>query len=208
MIDNLSLVIQAGGHSSRMGEDKALKLFLGRPLLLRLVERLGALAGEILVTVNHPEAYAFPGVRAVPDMLPGRGPLGGLYTALSCASLPLAAVVACDLPFASAAVFARMVEVLEAKAADAVVPRSDGGLEPMHAVYRRETCLPVVRAAAEAGEWKAIDWFPRVRVRELTLEEATACDPSGLAFWNINTPQEFEEAERVAREGEHLMRNP
>jgi molybdopterin-guanine dinucleotide biosynthesis protein A len=200
MIENLSLVIQAGGKSSRMGSDKALKPFLGQALVQRVVDRLAHLAGEVIVTTNHPEAYASLHLRTAADPFPGRGTLGGMYTALACASLPFVAVVACDLPFASAAMFTSMVEILEGEAVDAVVPRSDGGLEPLHAVYRRETCLPAVRHAVEAGELKTIDWFPRVRLREFTLDEAIECDPSGLAFWNINTPQEFEEAERVAGE--------
>jgi molybdopterin-guanine dinucleotide biosynthesis protein A len=200
MIKSLSLVIQAGGQSSRMGEDKALKFFLGQPLIQRVVERIGHLAAEVLVTTNHTKAYAFLNLRTVPDLLPGQGTLSGLYTALSCASLPMVAVIACDLPFVSATIFERMVVVLEREGLDVVVPHSGGGLEPMHAVYRRESCLPVVRAALEAGERKAIDWFPRVRVREYTLNEAAASDPSGLAFWNINTPQDFLEAERTAQE--------
>lgn len=210
MIKTLTLVIQAGGQSKRMGEDKALKLFLGQPLIQRVVARAGNLAGEILVTAHHPDAYPFLKVRTVPDLLPGRGTLGGLYTAFSHASLPVVAVLACDLPFASAAILERMVSVLEKESLDVVVPRSGGdalglsrgGLEPMHAVYRRDTCLPVVRAALEAGERKAIDWFTRVRMREFTLEESAACDPFGLAFWNVNTPADFAEAERTAHEME------
>ena len=204
----LSLVIQAGGGSRRMGEDKALKPFLGQPLIMRVMDQVGHLAGEILVTSNHPENYASLPLKVFPDLVPGRGTLGGLYTALASATLPLVAVVACDLPFASAAMLERMVVLMEQEKADAVVPCWGGeeysparsGWEPLHAVYRRETCLPAVRTSLEAGEWKVIAWFPHLKVRSFTMEEAAACDPSGLAFWNVNTPEEFEEAERVAGE--------
>jgi molybdopterin-guanine dinucleotide biosynthesis protein A len=204
MIESLSLVIQAGGESRRMREDKALRPFLGRPLITRVIDRLGGMAGEILITSNHPENYAFLQRKVFPDQFPRRGTLGGLHTAMASASLPYVAVVACDLPFASAVILERMVIVMEKEGVDAVVPSSDVGWEPMHAVYRRESCLPAVSASLEAGEWKAIDWFPHVRVRALTLEEAAACDPSGLAFWNINTPEEFAEAEQVAGENEGI----
>ena len=199
--DRLSLVIQAGGRSSRMGQDKALKPFLGRPLIQRVVERLSPIADEILVTVNRPDDYTFLHLGLVPDLLPGRGPLGGLYTALARASAPIVAVVACDMPFASAALLELAAVLLVREGVDVVVPRSRGGLEPLHAVYRRLTCLPVIRSAVEAGQLKAIDWFPAVRVRELTPREVAAADPSGLAFWNINTPAEFHKAERLARSG-------
>lgn len=191
----ISLAIQAGGQSSRMGEDKALKPFLGLPLIQTVVERLAPIADEILVAANHPEKYSFLGLRIVPDLLPGKGPLGGLYTALASASSPVVAVVACDMPFASAVLLAEAARILVREEADIVIPRTDKGLEPLHAVYRRDTCLPVIRAAIESNRLKVIDWFPRVRVREQTPEEVAAVDPSGLTFWNLNTLEEFTQAE-------------
>jgi molybdopterin-guanine dinucleotide biosynthesis protein A len=199
MQDKISLAIQAGGESSRLGGDKALRLFLGRPLIQRVVERLAPIADEILVTTNRPEDYAFLGLRLVPDLLPGRGALGGLYTAVASASFPIVAVAACDLPFANLALLQAAAALLIREGAEAVVPRSAGGLEPMHAVYRRETCLPVIRAAIERDHLKVTDWLPAVRVREQSLEEIAAADPAGLAFWNVNTLDEFRQAEERAR---------
>ena len=77
----LSVVVQSGGQSTRMGENKALRIFLGRPLIQRVVERLAPIADELLVTTNQPEAYAFLKLPLLPDLQPGRGPLGGLHTA-------------------------------------------------------------------------------------------------------------------------------
>src|SRR4030043_1489998 len=97
----LSVVIQAGGQSSRMGEDKALKPFLGRPLIQRVIDRLSPIADEMIVTTNRPDDYAFLNLRLAPDFKPGRGSLGGLHTAIASATLPFVAVVACDMPFAN-----------------------------------------------------------------------------------------------------------
>src|ERR1043165_3098179 len=97
----LTVCIQAGGQSSRMGEDKALKLFLGRPLIQRVIERLQPIADEIIVTTNRPEDYAFLNQRLVSDLKPGRGALGGLYTAIASAKYEIVGVVACDMPFVS-----------------------------------------------------------------------------------------------------------
>jgi molybdopterin-guanine dinucleotide biosynthesis protein A len=182
-----------------MGEDKALKLFLGRPLIQRVVERLRPIADEVLVTTNNPEKYTFLGLRLVPDLFPGLGTLGGLYTALASASSSIVAVVGCDMPFASAELLVEAARILVQEDADLVVPRTIEGLEPLHAVYRRDTCLPVVRSAVESNQLKVIDWFPLVRVREQTLEEVTRIDPSGLTFWNLNTLEEFNQAENQSR---------
>jgi molybdopterin-guanine dinucleotide biosynthesis protein A len=194
----LTVCIQAGGQSSRMGEDKALKNFLGRPLIQRVVERLAPIADELIVTTNHPDQYQFLDMRLIPDLKPGRGALGGLYTAIASASNPLVAVVACDMPFASADLLEAAARLMVQEAADVVIPKSDEGYEPIHAVYRRSTCLPAIETAIDADMWKVIAWFPQVQVRVLTSDEIKSYDPAGLAFWNVNTPEEFAEAERIA----------
>jgi molybdopterin-guanine dinucleotide biosynthesis protein A len=194
----LTVCVQAGGKSTRMGEDKALKPFLERPLIQRVVDRLRPIADEVIVTTNRPEDYAFLGTRLISDLKPGRGALGGLYTAITSASYPIVAVVACDMPFASTRLIEGMSSLMVQHEADVVIAKSDEGYEPLHAVYRRETCLPAIKSAIDADLWKVIAWFPQVNVHELSAEEIKSLDPGGLAFWNVNTPEEFTEAERIA----------
>jgi molybdopterin-guanine dinucleotide biosynthesis protein A len=194
----LTVSIQAGGQSARMGEDKALKTFLGRPLIQRVIERLSPIADEIIVTTNRPEAYSFLDLRLIPDLKPGRGALGGLYTAIASATHPSVAVVACDMPFASATFIETASRFLVEEEADVVIAKSNEGYEPLHALYRRETCLPAIEAAIDADQWKVIAWFPQVKVRVLTNEELKQLDPAGLAFWNVNTPEEFAKAEQIS----------
>lgn len=173
--------------------------FLDRPLIQYMVERLSFLADEVIVTTNQPEAYTFLNLRLIPDLRPGRGALGGLYTALASASHPLVAVVACDMPFASRGIFQHACRKLAESNADVVIPSSADGLEPLHAVYCRTTCLPLVEAALDAGQWKMISWFDQASVYIMTSEDVSRYDPQGLAFWNLNTPDEFKLAEEKAR---------
>ena len=194
----LSVVIQAGGQSSRMGQDKALKLFLGRPLIERVIERLNPIADEMLVTTNHPDDYVFLNLPLFADLKPGRGALGGLYTALFSAKHSIVAVVACDMPFANAELFKAASDILVREEADVVIAKTDEGYEPLHAVYRRETCLSAVDAAIASDKWRMDSWFPQVKMRLLMPEEIKHYDPNGLAFSNINTPEEFAQAERRA----------
>jgi molybdopterin-guanine dinucleotide biosynthesis protein A len=195
----LTVCIQAGGQSSRMGEDKALKTFLGHPLIQRVVERLSSIADELIVTTNRPDDYAFLKLPLISDLKPGRGALGGLYTAIASASNPIVAVVACDMPFASATLLEAGTQLMVEEGADVVIAKSEEGFEPLHAVYRRATCLSAIEAALEADQWKVVAWFPQVKVRVLTPEEIRRYDPSGLAFWNVNTPEEFSKAEEIAQ---------
>jgi len=195
----LSVVIQAGGESRRMGQDKGLLLLLGQPLIARVMARVASLGDEVLVTTNRPEAYRFLGVPLFEDIYPGMGALGGLYTALNVARHPLVAVVACDMPFASPEILAAARERLLEAEVDVVIPQSEDGYEPFHAVYRRDICLPAVKDALEAGERRLISWFPAVKVATLSAEEASRLDPLKLAFWNLNTPEELQQAEQMAR---------
>ncbi|GJQ52153.1 MAG: hypothetical protein HKUEN02_10000 [Anaerolineaceae bacterium] len=181
-----------------MGEDKALKLFLGEPLIQRVAKRLHPIADELIVTTNHPEDFAFLDARLIRDLEAGRGALGGLYTAIASAAQPIVAIVACDMPFASAKLIEVATRLLIAEEADIVIPKTEAGYEPFHAVYRRAACLPIVEAALRAGQWKATAWLSQAQTRTLTMAEIQAADPRGLAFWNLNTPEEFAQAEEAA----------
>ena len=194
----LSIVIQAGGQSTRMGENKALKPFMGRPLVQRVIERLAPIADELLLTTNQPEEFAFLELPLFTDIKPGRGPLGGLYTALISAKYSSVAVVACDMPFANAPLLLAAAGLLSQDDADVVIAETAEGFEPLHAVYRRETCIPAIESAMEADQWRVISWLPQVKVRKLSPEELGRFDPQGLAFWNVNTPEEFSKAEQRA----------
>jgi len=194
----LTLVVQAGGESRRMGSDKALAPFLGQPLIQRVLGRVAHLADEIIVTTNNPPAYRFLGLPLVADLLPGRGALGGLYTALSAAAHPLVGVVACDMPFVSPGLLEIERDRLLSADCDAVIPLTSGGTEPFHAAYRREACLPAVERAIQADKWRVDSWFSEVSMCFLAEDEIRRYDPDGLAFWNVNTPEDLAQAERIA----------
>jgi molybdopterin-guanine dinucleotide biosynthesis protein A len=193
-----SIVIQAGGASSRMDTDKGLVPFLGEPLIQRVMNRLDHIADEILVTTNQPEDYKFLGVPLFSDILPERGALGGLYTALRSASFPIVAVVACDLPFINTQLLTAEKDMLLKTQSDAVVPRTSEGLEPLHAIYRPAACLKPAKNALEAGKWRVDAWFDQVNLQIFTYEEIVRYDPQLLSFKNVNTPQDLKAAIEVA----------
>jgi molybdopterin-guanine dinucleotide biosynthesis protein A len=195
----LSVVIMAGGESRRMGQDKALVPFLGQALIQHVLARVRELGDEVLITGNQPKRLAFLGLPVYPDLLPGRGALSGLYTAFVSAQHPLVAVVGCDMPFASAGLLAALRDALLAQEVDAVVPQTHAGLEPFHAVYRRETCLAAVKAALDAGFRRADSWHAQVRMAYFSESEIARFDPRGEAFININTVEELQDAESIAQ---------
>jgi len=195
----ISLAILAGGKSGRMGQDKALRSFLGQPLILHIIERFRPLSEDVFVVMNRPADYLFLDLPLHTDLKPGHSPLGGIYTALSVSKHPLVAVVGCDMPFSCLPLFEYECEIMCTTGADVVIPSTPQGLEPLHAIYRGETCLPVIKSAIEAGERKLIGWFPQVNVHKLSPEETEKITPRYQAFINLNTPEEFQQAEQIFR---------
>jgi molybdenum cofactor guanylyltransferase len=193
-----SIVIQAGGESRRMGKDKALLPFLGQPLILRIIKRVAPLADDLFITTNKPENYRFLDVPLVQDLLPGKGALGGLYTALSAAKSSLVGVVACDMPFVNPEILKYGKHMLERERFAAVIPESETGLEPFHAIYRRETCLAVIEKALESNKFRVDSWFADANIYFLTPREIRRFDPDQLAFININTAEELARAEKLS----------
>ena len=190
----VSVAIQAGGRSGRMGRDKALVPLAGRPLITHVLERAAPLGDEVLVTTNSPDDYAFLGLRLVPDERPGDGALAGLQTALRAARHEVVLVLACDLPFLCVPLLQHMLGL--AAQAEAVLPRWRGELEPLHAIYRR-TCLPAVDLALAEGRQRMISFLPAIRSTILEEDQVATFDPQGLTFFNINTPADLQTAERI-----------
>ncbi len=183
----LSVAIQAGGMSKRMGQDKASMIFDGKPLLQKIVERANTFADETIIIANHPERLSFINQPIYPDVLPGKGPLGGLYTALLNSKYWSVGSIACDMPFFNPELLLYANSLLES-GFDVVIPKTSKGLEPFHAVYKRKTCLPLIWNALQAGERRAISWLAKAQVRYLKPLEIIRYDPLQLAFFNVNTP--------------------
>ena len=206
----LTVAIQAGGESRRMGRSKATVPFLGRPLLARVVSRVAPIADEVLVSTNEPENLGFLQelpcackVRLVRDVHDRRSSLGGLCTAFSLAKTEFVAVGACDMIFLAPELYRFELETLAADPSlAAAVPVLEEGFEPFHAVYRRELCLPHAEAALAAGRRSVRAFLDGVRVREVTPAEVDAVAPGGRCFLNTNTPEELAAAERLVREVE------
>jgi len=192
-----SLVIQAGGQSSRIGTNKALLLFNGQILIRRIIQRLLPIADEILISSNQPEDLTFLGYPIFPDLLPGQGSLGGLYTALFYAQSPAVAIIATDMPFPSLVLLQKQRALLDIENNDVVIPSSPDGYEPFHALYRRDVCLEAVKRALDTGQKRMISWFPKVKVRVLSVDEVRLLDPSGRTFININTLEDLVQAEKL-----------
>lgn len=184
----LTGLVLCGGEGRRMGADKALLKFDGRPLVRVVAERLARAADPVLLAPGTPGRLGAPGYAEVADPLPGAGPLAGLAAGLAASPHPLVATCAVDMPLVSPEVFALLVRLRRDE--DAVVPVTDTGPHPFHAVYW-VGALPEVRAALDAGRLRAMDLLSRLRVREVPEREWRSADPTGLFATNLNLPEDL-----------------
>jgi len=191
----ITIAVQAGGKSSRMGEDKALIRLAGIPLIERVLARIDGLADAILITTNRPETLAHLNLRMVGDEIPGAGALHGLQTALNAARGEVVLILSCDTPFVSRELLEHLLN--RAHEADVIVPKNDDNYEPLQAVYNRARCLPAVKAAIISGERRMVSFYPQVHVLPIEESAFSKLDPSGLSFFNVNTAEDLERAEQL-----------
>ena len=166
----MSVVIQAGGESKRMGQNKALIPFLGQPLIQRVIDRVKPVADELLIITNHPDEYQFFGIPAIPDLIPGIGALGGLYTAFSVAKYQIVAVVACDMAFVNPILLSAERDFMLLRGSDGVVPHPETGFETFHSVFARDICASAVKASIDKGYKRADCWFDTVKYVLLLIQ--------------------------------------
>jgi molybdopterin-guanine dinucleotide biosynthesis protein A len=200
--EDLSIVIQAGGESKRMGESKACVSFLGEPLLMRAINTLLPIADEMIITSNEPETLDFiaplvcEGKLSIKgDVYEQRGALQGIYSALHHATNEYVAIVACDMIFPSTALLEAEQEVLKLQNADLAIPKTSHGFEPFHAVYRKSTCERACKIAIERGEKKANSWFGDVKTVELDINSLMGFESTKNIFLNVNTKEELHKIE-------------
>jgi molybdopterin-guanine dinucleotide biosynthesis protein A len=191
-----SVIVLAGGQSRRLGLDKSLLEVEGQSLLARVVHTVTALSDDIVIVTNEPARYvslALP-ARLVPDEVPGVGSLMGIYSGLKAVRHSRALAVACDMPFLCLPLLRHMMTLSDGY--DVVIPRLNGMLEPLHAIYDR-SCLPFMAHLLDRGRRQIIAFFDAVRVRYVAEGEVDRYDPQRLSFINVNTPEDWKRVKEL-----------
>ena len=187
----LTCGIIAGGASARMGSNKALLPFRGKPLLARQLDVLRPLFGRVLLAARDPAPYAPFDVEVVPDLLAERCALTGIHAILSASTTEHAFIVACDMPFLSAGLIKNLLGRSEGN--DVVVPESNTQIEPLHAVYSR-ACIAPIEDAARRGAWKVSSFFPCIRALRIPVTLDDWLVEGRSPFFNANTPGDWDSA--------------
>lgn len=199
--------IQAGGRSSRMGQDKAWLEIEGHPMIERViaaarpvVERLG-----IIINAANPQMGRYERLAEscdadlIFDLYEHRGPLGGIHTALThCGANESALILACDLPFVTIEFLSFLCEIHHKSNPQSVtVPLDQSNrLQPLAAIYD-QLCLATIEQMLAANELKVDLLYSRVSTRRVSSAEFAHLPYADRLFANINTLEEWRNVLRL-----------
>ena len=127
-------IILAGGKSRRMGTDKGLMPFCGKPMIQHIIGPMAKVCQRMLVVTSN-EKYTMFGLEIVKDEQPDYGPVMGILSGLRQSTTELNLILSCDAPFVG---FELMNElVLKSDQADVFAACSRERIHPLIAVYKR-----------------------------------------------------------------------
>jgi molybdopterin-guanine dinucleotide biosynthesis protein A len=201
----MNAFVLAGGLSSRMGRDKALLEWRGRPLIEHTLDKLRQTGFSPAIVGSRPELERFAPV--IPDNVAQQGPLGAVEAALAATDAEFNLFLSVDMPLLSVGFLRWLVARAEITQAVATIPRIEGRPQPLCAIYHRRL-LAGVRASLAQGDLKlvrAMEGAVRERGELVDAFDVETIDsalrgsegwpmevPVRLWFQNLNTPQDFD----------------
>ena len=185
-MESLAAIILSGGFSSRMGTDKGLVLFKGKPLIERTLTLARNFTETILIIANT-DGYEQFGYPVYKDIMKEKGPLGGIHAGLTHSNSNRNLVLACDMPLLNHEL---ITHVLETDSGELVaVPRHDGQIEPLCAVYRK-ACLDQIEMRIHSSDLSLHGMIKSTSVKYLDMDENLPFY-SPYLFSNVNTVEEL-----------------
>lgn len=195
-------IILAGGESKRLNSLEKSNLFVGdKRIIEHMMIVFEKLFSEIILVSNHPTAYFEWDAMVVKDLYATRSSLTGIHSGLFYTKTEHAFIAACDTPFLKMDLVKTIVQHVD-HGIDVVVPKTKLGIEPLCAVYSRR-CLQAVQNALERNNLKIRNFFKKLRVKEIPESVLQKVDPELISFFNINTPDDLEKANRMINENEY-----
>lgn len=186
---DISAVILAGGLNTRMGgSDKAMLRVEGQPILERSISVLREIFEELVIVTNDTRTYNYDGTKIVKDEIKNIGPLGGIYTGLSHVSGNAGFFVACDMPFLHNDIIRQQVDYYKQTPCEALVPRINAHIEPLHAVYSKILRERIASFVKDNQERSIKEFLKTINVRYSELDDTVLIRH---CFKNLNTPIDF-----------------
>ncbi len=190
-------VILAGGKNSRLpGKKKAFHTIGRQTIIEKIQDTFALLFDETIIVANDLGEFTCRDAMIVTDISPARCALAGIHAGIYYAGTDAVFVCACDTPFLKEEVVAYILSQAD-PAFDVTVPETDGGLEALAAVYSKR-CLPLIETNLKKGICMIKKFYIKNRVKKIPAHALKKIDPDMQSFFNINTPEDLEQAHKMA----------
>ena len=141
---------------------------------------------SILLITNSPKEFEHLVFPTYSDVIPGSGPLGGIYTGLQKSITSHSLIIACDMPFIQFHILESLINQIDGY--DIVIPVTPDGYHPLCAIYSK-ICLKPIELLIKSGNLKVTNLFPYVKVNKADFSIYSECELN--AFFNINTNEDY-----------------
>lgn len=189
-------VILAGGMNTRFsGQPKAFISVGGKRIIDHLYSIFNALFEDIILVTNDPHKFLEWDIKIVADLFAVRSSITGIHAGLFYTLNPHAFFAACDTPFLKKELVETIISSIE-QGIDVVVPQTQAGFEPLCAVYSKK-CLKPIEEQILQNQLTIRKLFKKRRVKKIPEKILRTQDPDLVSFFNINTPQDQEQAEKM-----------
>jgi len=183
---NISGFILAGGKSHRMGTDKALLLFQGKPLLEHMIGLIAPLCDKVFISGQNSDYTGFS-VEMIPDLNVNCGPIAGIFSALNYSDSDWNLLVSVDVPFVNEELFHLLISNIGEY--DCIIPQHISGVEPLIALYNRRT-LPVIEEMIKSGDYRLTNLLSKINTRYIDCSHLIQKHPR--LFMNINRIEDYQ----------------
>ena len=190
---SIDAILLAGGRSSRMGCDKRLLEIDGRSFMDIQITKLCNtcaehiwVSGSPLTAASGTDAHSYPKhTEFVDDIMPGHGPLGGLYSCLIRTNANAVLVITIDVPLISPDTLNALISCHLDNKNDATVLSAASSFEPLIAVYDTHV-KPIISELISEERLAVRSLLDRISVGHFPFEG----DPDELI--NCNSRQDYD----------------
>ncbi len=183
-----------------MGGQKELEVVNGETLLSRVINRIGLLSKEILIVTNSGHNFQLEqfnrNITIVNDKYPGTAAIGAICTGLEYMKNKFGLVVACDMPFFSVNLLQYMIAL--SPDFEIVIPKVNNSFEPLHGIYKK-SCITRIKELMANNNFTVYKLFETLKTRFVLEEEINKIDPDHFSFINVNTREDLEYANKLAK---------
>ncbi len=197
-MENTGAYILAGGHSRRMGRDKALIKLGDKMIIENIAELLIDIFGRAVIVANKNNSYQVECTKIIIDEIENIGPIGGIYTALKHSNYERNFVISCDMPFVNRL----LIEFLTKYETDnpIIITKERGNLQPLCGIYNKNIINVMenfINETLDKGNMKRLNFtnlFTKISLETIEITDKSFYHENLL--FNINDRNDLEKAKR------------